>query len=315
MNHAGDLPVETLEVIIGFIPDSFGNSQSPSPAHKRILLTCALVNRAWSAAARRCLLQQYYPTGQVDVSPNSLSVLVLADIFRSPLRTIDPKFIKVLRVTVHASQPDRLRNALIQRIGAFTPPRSFFVALSEAFDPTLFSSLYAIVYEVIPVPSHDIGSTSIPCCGAPASPSIFSLIKSLRFNSIDRTLFAYIIHAIRLCPFVEDVAAYGTGYTGFDRNLYRSLPPPDSLRMLGLDMKTLPKLIEWFMSCEPFHTTLSSLSISQFEWRTQSTSLELRRLLDEVGSNLEELELGILEEDDGVVRPGTVELFVESYHV
>ncbi len=306
MSH-DELPVETLEIIIDFIPDSPGKSLFPNPLHKRTLLACALVSRAWNAAARRCLLQQYYPRGQVDVLPNSLAVLVLADIFQSPFRTIEPSFVKVLRVNVKAAQTSRLRDALIQRMGSFTPPRSFFVALSEAFDSSVFSSLSALVYEVIPVPSHDLGFTSIPCCGTSASQSIFSQIESLRFNSPDRTLFAYIIHAIRLCPFVEEVAAYGSGYVGFDRSLYRCLPPPNSLRKLSLDMKTMFKLLEWFMSCEPFHTTLSSLSIPRFEWYTQSTSPELRELLDRVGPNLEELELGVSDveyEDD--VQPGTV---------
>lgn len=90
------LPSEIVELIIDFASDPSPQNANMNPGYKHTLLTCALPCKTWLWPARRRLLSLDLRLRTIKVSQQTL--LTLFDIFRSPLCTLDPRFIQVLEI-------------------------------------------------------------------------------------------------------------------------------------------------------------------------------------------------------------------------
>lgn len=262
-----DLPVETLEHILWLIPDSDDAKESWNRKHRPTFLACALVCKTWMFLARSRLLSLYFREGRVQITKPG-KVRDLVTIFKSPLCTLDPAFIKTLCLAPYT-------NPLYDYGGSH-----FLIRL----DASLFPSLQSLVFH------RSLLSFETRC----GSRSVLSRIKFLSICPPSGTPFECVIHIIQLCPFVEEInLTYDSEQDSSDRDLYEELPPPKSLRKLVVDVPTLRETTEWLTRCQPAPTTIVSLEISNFTWDEDVESLHLQTLLDHLGPNLEELTLDL----------------------
>lgn len=280
------LPAEMLEHIINLIPDSADRQERWHSERKQTLLACALVCKTWTSVARRRLLSLYFPTGVIKIRRDLGEIFALADIFRSPFRTIDPAFIKTLHfiayLRLNPSPRVELCNAKAQ---------SFRGALST-LDAATFRSLRTFEFDSGSRPPSDAGDDDDGLATPPLQ--VLSQIKTLVFRIFHCHLFGDVIHIIRLCPFVEEVTAFiaDSSYRIMDPSLHQ-FHPPIYLRHLALDMQALLEVTDWMMGCQPNYTNISSLVVYDFSWPGYINSNYLRRFLDGVGPNLEKLVLDV----------------------
>lgn len=287
-----DLPVETLELIITTASNVHELWDSK---HKTTLLTCAFVCRTWMAVSRRLLLTLYFPTGRVKVRPETNHVLTLVEVFRPPICTLDPEFIKVLDFTTE--MPTKSPHGVDLQNGPFAPQPLFSVLL--AIGTTLFPSLHTIELESNLLPS---GKCRNDDSLDPPSLSILSQVRTLVIHTTNPTSFIDIVGVILLCYSVEEVnvSLVDDGrYGRSNPDLYPLPCPPKSLRKLVLDMKTLYEMALWTMTCRPPHNNISSLTLSGFLWNRHIKSSFLRMFLDKIGRKLEDLVLGIADYTPG----------------
>lgn len=288
MGHqALDLPVETWEHIIWLIPDSSDAKERWQCKHRSTFLACALVCKTWTLLARCRLLSLYFPKGKVKIT-NTDTIIDLIPIFQSPLRTLDPAFIRTLWFMPYTNPIFEGRAGHILNLTVLL-----------LLDVSLFPSLQNLKFT-----KTLLSNGNIPI-SLPFSPtSVLSQIKSLTIFPPSDTPFENGILTIQLCPSVEKVKLWHNFDEDPNRDLYKARRPPKSLRKLILDMPTLREMAKWLMRCQPAHTTISSLEIRDFAWDDDVECPDLRKLLDRVGPNLEEFTLDVPHEFGLQVGPG-----------
>lgn len=270
-----ELPLETLEHILWLIPDSNDLKECKERKHRPTFLTCALVCKTWMSLARRRLLSLYFPDGRVTIASGLDDVFGLVDIFLSPLCTLDPTFIRILCISSFRKP--------FHEVGIY---HQLFLTVLPNLDASLFPSLQSFEFYGLLLSNEN----EYHPCTSPSSP-IFSQIKSLIIHPPHRPPFQEIIYTIRLCPFVEEVTVWSGDVEETEPHLYRELRPPRSLQKLSLDVPVVGEMVKWMMLSGPPHTTIPSLTICDLAWNEEIGDPDLRKLLNYVGPNLEELVL------------------------
>lgn len=278
-----NLPVETLEHIIWLIPDTNDAEERRYCKHRPTFLACALVCKTWMSFARCRLLSLYFPEGEIKITSEPKNILKLVDTLQSPLCTLNPTFIRVLCCTLS-------KNLLPYEIDA--NHELFFMVLS-VINASLFPSLQKIVLDHLLFPERSSRHFTA------SSKSVLFRIKSLVISPPPSPFFKNIIQTVRLCPSVKELRLEAGRIHELPFRLYQELPPPKSLRKLVLDVTALCEVAKWLTLCRPAHTRISSLTITDFCWT--EGSLDYDMFLDQIGSNLKELVLEIVDWEE----PGT----------
>ncbi len=277
------LPYDVAELIIDFASDPPTHNQVPgeSPTPKTTLLVCALVCKTWLSHTRRRLLSLYFASGVVEIFSAPQNFLTFSDIFRSPLCTLDPAFIRGLSIVARPDKED-------DKVFPFLTLSSI---LSEISFPSLDTLRFRDTFPKFNEGESDRASFSVP---PTTFPQVKNLIFEFRLGSPEIGLIAL---TSQFFPCLESLAVFEVrpGTQNQNERLFYLLPP-QSLRKLVADKATFVYLAEWLAACS--HTNISSLSIEDGFSRDQEVDQDfLRRLflaLDVVGRSLKELQLGIV---------------------
>lgn len=283
------LPTEILQHIIEQVP-SHPYDIKLRQENKEILFTCALVCKTWMLLSRRRFLSLYFPSGRIAIDADPREILSLNDLFRSPLCTLDPAWIKLL---------------LLNRYVSFREDRTDFFASLSLLDARKFPSLRAIELDGnYQVRFHeDGGDDDSNVADNPVQPHL-SPIKSLKILTGGSVSFEDIISVIHLFPSLEQLMVSSVQDEGHG-SVFRHHPrhhhhhpfpnPPMSLRKLTLGTLLLPEMTRWMMSHPQDHLNISSFTLISSWWNNDSESDYLRSLLDGIGPSLEELVLKVVD--------------------
>ncbi len=269
------LPNDVTEIIVDFA--SYRNLQNPheNSDSKHTLLACALVCRSWLSHARRRLESLCFKSGIVNICLKSQEFEVFRDIFRSPLCTLDPSFIKSLEIKDGPGDENIF---------------PFFTLLSII---AAFPSLDTLRFqEVCPSFSEGEDDTSSPPFPAP-----FPQVKNLTFSVhfYDSSPLGIIAKTCHFFPYLESLTVYGADcggqYQSENLSALSQFRPAHSLRKLVVDTTSFVSLFGWLAACH--HTNFSSLSIQDDQYTEPNEIKQLYPFLDAVAHSLEDFQLSL----------------------